>query len=763
MLKKIVAIKNVGKFKNSVAQGNPQLAKHTLIVGANGYGKTTICAILRSLQTGDAAYIIGRKTLGVTAPASVELLFDAGAVRFDGTSWGVAHPNLAIYDGTFITENVHSGEVVEIDHKRNLYRVIIGQEGVHLAEEDSRLAKESRAKTGEITAAAAVLQAHVPVGMNLEGFLALPADPDIDTKIIKQKRALDAVRQASEIQARPALSEIILPILPDGFSALLAKTIDNITEGAEQQLAAQLAAHHMMADGESWIAQGMAYINDDKCPFCGRQGIQGLSLISAYQAVFSTAYKALKADVASMRNQIAQQFGDRTIGVLNTLAERNRGNIDFWGHYCAFDSLPLSVPESLPDAIRTVGQAAIALLNRKALATLEPVPLDHAFNMAINACAVAQREAMATNAAIQGVNALITAKKVETGAADVKGAEGELNRLIAIKKRHEQSVAHACTAYIGLEAAKNAIDIQKEDGRARLEEHTNRVVRPYERRINHFLDAFNAGFRIAETKHSYPGGIATSSYRLVINQIPIDVGDGHTPPDQPSFKNTLSSGDRTTLALSFFLAHLERDAEKAQKLVIFDDPFNSQDAFRRRQTVHEIMKVARACAQVIVLSHDATFLKHIWEKAPAAERVSLQIYDAHAQGAKISIVDLDKACQGRIASELDDLQSYLATGAGNPIDLIKKMRVVSETHCHTTYPTCFCANDYLGDMLRKIREGGEDHLVQPLYDELDQINEYTKQYHHGEGTAEPTTYQIDPVELTGFVRRTLKIANALQA
>jgi hypothetical protein len=66
-------------------------------------------------------------------------------------------------------------------------------------------------------------------------------------------------------------------------------------------------------------------------------------------------------------------------------------------------------------------------------------------------------------------------------------------------------------------------------------------------------------------------------------------------------------------------------------------------------------------------------------------------------------------------------------------------------------------------MLRKIREGGEDHLVQPLYDELDPINEYTKQYHHGEGTAEPTTYQIDPVELTGFVRRTLKIANALQA
>lgn len=762
MLRKFIAIKNVGRFKNSAVQGNPQLAKHTLIVGANGYGKTTICAILRSLKTGDAAYIIGRKTLGVAAPTSVELLFDAEAVRFNGTSWDVANPNLAIFDGTFITENVHSGEIVEIDHKRNLYRVIIGQDGVRLAEEDSRLARESRAKTGEITAAARVVEAHIPGGMTIERFLALPDDPDIDTKIISQKRALEAVRQASQIQARPALSEITFPVLPDGFSALLAQTIDDVTESAEQELAAQLAAHHMLADGESWIAQGMAYIHDDKCPFCGRQGIQGLSLISAYRGVFSTAYKALKADVASMIIQIAQQFSDRTIGALNTLAEKNRGNIDFWGHYCAFDPLPLNVPESLSDAILTVGQTALPLLNRKALAPLEPVPLDDAFNEAVNAYAVAQREAVAANTAIQGVNALITAKKVETGATNVRVAEGELNRLMAIKKRHEQTVAGACTAYITLVGAKNTIDIQKEAARARLEDHTKRVVRPYERRINHFLDAFNAGFRIAETKHSYPGGIATSSYQLVINQIPIDVGDGRTPPDQPSFKNTLSSGDRTTLALSFFLAHLERDPERAQKIVIFDDPFNSQDAFRRRQTVHEIMKVARNCAQVIVLSHDATFLKHIWEKAPAAERCSLQIFDAHVQGAKISIIDLDEACKGRIASELDDLQSHLVTGAGDPIDLIKKMRVVSETHCLTTYPACFCANDWLGDMLRKIRDGGADHPAQPLYDELDLINEYTAPYHHGEGSTESTP-SIDTTELSGFIRRTLKIVNALQA
>jgi hypothetical protein len=66
-------------------------------------------------------------------------------------------------------------------------------------------------------------------------------------------------------------------------------------------------------------------------------------------------------------------------------------------------------------------------------------------------------------------------------------------------------------------------------------------------------------------------------------------------------------------------------------------------------------------------------------------------------------------------------------------------------------------------MVEKIRTGGEDHPAQALYDELDQINGYTSQYHHGENMADTTPDQIDPSELTGFTRRTLRIVNALQA
>lgn len=761
MLKKIITIKNVGRFRNSAAPGNPQLARHTFIAGANGYGKTTLCAVLRSLQTGDPAHVVGRKTLGVNDAPMIELLLDSGHARFDGTAWNATKPEIAIFDGVFVAENVHSGEVVDIDHKRNLYRVIVGDAGVKLAAQDAELAAESRAKTGEISAAAKAVQTHVPANMKLDVFIALPETADIAAQIEVQARSVEALRQSGALRARPILSELAIPVLPEGFHDLLALTIDDIAQDAEQQLSAHLAAHGMAANEGNWIANGLGHATDT-CPFCG-QDIRGLPLIAAFRAVFSERYKALVGDVATMRTGVARDMGDAVLAHLCTVAEQNNSGVEFWQKYCAIDAAAVGLPAEAVEAIRAFAVEAIRLLDRKATAPLEPIALDECFNAAQAAYDSAATALAVVNTAIRAANIIIADKKAAADAGDLKAAEAELSRMTAIQIRHRADVSELCAAYTKLSSEKTSIEVRKEAVRKQLDSHTKTVVKPYERRINDHLAVFNAGFNITETKHAYPGGVATSSYQLVINDTAVDLGDSKTPGDRPSFKNTLSAGDRTTLALAFFLAHLERDPTAPGKLVVFDDPFNSQDAFRRRQTVHEIMKVASKCAQVIVLSHDATFLKQVWDKSPAAERIALTLADHRAQGSKIMKVDLENACRGRTATDIDDLQTYLTTGAGGMLDIIRKMRVILETYCRTTYPGSFLADDWLGDMVRKIREGGDIHPAQALYDELDQINGYTSQYHHGENVSDATPDQIDPSELTGFTKRTLRIVNALQA
>ncbi len=69
----------------------------------------------------------------------------------------------------------------------------------------------------------------------------------------------------------------------------------------------------------------------------------------------------------------------------------------------------------------------------------------------------------------------------------------------------------------------------------------------------------------------------------------------------------------------------------------------------------------------------------------------------------------------------------------------------------------------LGEIVFKTREGGIQHPVHPLLDELDQINDYSRDHHHGDDPTDGVPDQTDDTELKGYVRKTLRISNNLQA
>jgi wobble nucleotide-excising tRNase len=516
--------------------------------------------------------------------------------------------------------------------------------------------------------------------------------------------------------------------------------------------------------GQSWLVEGVGYIAEENCPFCG-QSLEGLQLVRAYKAVFGASYKTLKADVAALRVEADDAFGDRAVGTLENAIEQNRSSVEFWRRYCTLDTSGLTSPVEVGARFRRLHEAIMALLDRKARAPLEVVRLDEAPAGVLDAYQESREALEAHNAAVRSANGIIEATRAQIGTADEKTLEEQLTKLRAIKRRQESQALGACATYIQLREEKDQIETAKSAVRAKLNAQTEKVVKPYEARLNEYLARFNAGFRIAQTKHVYAGGYqAASTYQIVINNTAIELGDGKTAAVKPRFATTLSAGDRSTLALAFFLAHLDHDPELAERIVVFDDPFTSQDSFRRQWTVQEIKRKGTASAQVIVLSHDAGFLRQIWDTCPPDQRAALQIVDQGDHGCKIVAVDLADACKGRAASELDDLIAYQAGGAAKARDVIKKIRMVLETYCRTAYQGQFTGDDNLGDIVGKVRTAGEQHPAWALHDRLDVINDYSAQHHHGEEPADGTSAdQIGETELKGFVRDTLRIANNLQA
>ena len=758
MIKKIVKIKSVGRFVSYRASGDVELKRNNLVFGENGRGKTTLCAVLRSLQSGDPAHIAGRRTLGgADSPEVTLLLSDGSPAIFNNGAWTVTVPQIAIFDATFVSENVHSGDVVDIDHRRSLYSVIVGEHGVKLAKQIDDLDGRIRSKNTDIREKAAELQAYAP-GLTADTFVALEQDAAIDEKITAKEKELEGARQAAQIKVRSGLSTLTMPSFPrTDLETLLNKTVEGIAADAERQVIDKIRAHAMHDRGQGWLAEGLGYIKFNTCPFCNQSLDGAASMITAYRDFFSKAYNDLRKDIATLRAQITTVLDEREASKIDRAMDQNVTSVEFWSRFCEI-APPAWDGTAAGEALHALRRATLTLLDRKTALPLERVVPDSTFNDALAAWEATRKSSIIYNQTVRTANAVIAAKKTAAGATDTQVLERELVRLRAIKKRYEPNVNQACLDYTASVAEKNDLEISKSALRAQLDKHTGEVIDQYQQTINQLLADFQTGFTITGTSHDYRGGVPSSNYQILINNTPVDLGDSETPLDEPSFRNTLSAGDKSTLALAFFLAQLAHDPDKANKIVIFDDPFNSQDSFRKDRTIHQMKKCGQECAQVIALSHDPYFLKRIWDRLyTPADRKCLEMARIGQTNTTICEWDIEKPTQDHYKPDRNAITTYLNDRDGQPHHVVQKIRPVLETYCKLLGGGTLVESDTLGTIIVKIRNAGAGHQLFPLCEDLEQLNEYTKRYHHGENPQSAATEPINDTELQGYVRRTLEM------
>ncbi len=314
MIEKFISIKNIGRFRDCTPRGDVTLRKLSLLFAENGRGKTTLCAILRSLQSGRPEFIIERRSLGTSDPTSAKIRLSGNNFTFGVNGWSDIHPDIAVFDSVFVHDNVYAGNYVDHDHKKNLYRVIVGSQGVLLAKQIEDLDSKIRDANNDIRRRKLAVSQRVPNGVALEDYLAWQTDVNIETKIQKKSAEIAKLQRtqekATEIQSKELLSTVSLPDFPADFMPILTRELVDVTADAESHVRQQIADHNMGFHGETWLSQGLGFVAFEKCPFCG-QGISGNELIAYYRTHFNVAYKNLKQEVAQLTQNVINSIGER--------------------------------------------------------------------------------------------------------------------------------------------------------------------------------------------------------------------------------------------------------------------------------------------------------------------------------------------------------------------------------------------------------------------------------------------------------------------
>ena len=758
MIDRFRLLRNIGQF-DSVTATAYAFQRLTLLYAENGRGKTTLSAIFRSLAQDRPDLILERHRLAAAHPPEV-IIDCAGGPQpaiFQSGAWNRRLPSLAVFDDAFVDENVCSGLSVEAEHRQNLHELIIGAQGVALNQQLQAFVTQIEAHNAELRTRAAAVPAAAMGGMTIDAFCALQPRPNIDADIQEAERALQAAREQTPIREARPFEAITLPAFDTAaIERVLLRDLPDLDTAAATRVQEHLS--RMPAGSEAWVADGMRRIppGGRECPFCA-QDMTASPVLAHYRAFFSEEYRNLKDSIGRLANSIDQAHSDNGPITLERALRTGSERRAFWARFADMPEIALD-STAVTEDWRRARQLIATTLAAKAATPLDRMELSEETKAAIAAYDLHRTDAADLSGQLLAANRNINIIKEQAAAGNVTARGADLVRLQATKARQDPNVAPLCDAYAAEKTAKNATEQQRDQARQALEQYRRNVFPNYQNAINQYLARFNAGFRLEQIQPTNTRGGSACSYSLRINNVVVpvtaDAGSG-----QPAFSNTLSSGDRNTLALAFFFSCLDQDPDLSGKVIVIDDPVSSLDDNRSLTTVQEIRRLLPRVAQVIILSHSKPFLCQTWESSDPTQRTALQVRREGPTSSTIDAWNVDADLITEYDRRHEKLRTYVQTGAtGNLRDIAVDIRPTLEYFCRVAYPANYPPGDLLGNFRDRCQTRlNQGNPIMPAADvqELRDLTDYGNRFHHNSNPHGYLTVVVTDAELQGFVQRTL--------
>ena len=766
MIEQFDVISNLGQFANWRNDHQTRLARLTLIFAENAKGKTTLTNILRSLSLNEPDILLGRRRIRSNSPPFVKITTteSSSPFIFNQINWSTSFPGIHIFDEVFIDTTVYSGMVVTPSHRSVMHDLVNGPQGASLQFRAQNLRAKRQTYRDKITELENSIRRFVPAGMQITEFLALEPVDDLVQKIIEVDAAISAHRSREVINSTDSFTLLSLPTIDiNDFDNILSSSLDRVQNNTMARVRDHVAS--LSGNAEGWIQAGLEHFNqtrhgiDHTCPFC-LQSIDNSPIFEAYSVYFGEQYNRVVNDFQTRVNPITDSFGQQSQATALSSCQRNAQSRVFWESHGINAVLEID-EDAIVETWNDTSTRINTLVEQKRQDILTSVSVTDLDRQALIEWNRLSRETRSYDREVVTANNAIQELKERVATTTLTELTDRKAQLEAVRIRFQPEVKNLCDAHSSANDQRNQA---KEDLRVcteQLDQHRRTAFATYQDDVNQILRS-TTNFEISSLEPANRRQDYYSIYGLKIlnSEIPLTPRDGDPPG--PIFSNTLSAGDRSSLAFAFYLASLKTFDELSDTILVFDDPLSSQDETRTRDTITNIVSNVLEAQQVIVLSHRRDFLAQIWDDAnslrglDSSDIVSFEITGGNES--RIEPWNIQEYREGDRRRMEKEFELFISERRGDKEKILSNIRPFLEQHLQHTYSTFVNTHQRLGDMITVLSDPVQTvglNISQSTIAELKRINEYTRQFMHGDVLINRD--EINGEQLAIFVKRTLDL------
>ena len=171
MLSKVLGIKGIGLLHDVKGGAKNPFRKATLLYAENGRGKSTFASLLTSCATNDAELVEERVTIDAGVKPSARLMFGNSEASYKDATWSGHQPEIIVYDGSFVDDNVHTGLEVTPSQRANLLDFALGANAVKARADETRATDREKDASQAVRSLKAELQS---VGQGRNALTSVP-------------------------------------------------------------------------------------------------------------------------------------------------------------------------------------------------------------------------------------------------------------------------------------------------------------------------------------------------------------------------------------------------------------------------------------------------------------------------------------------------------------------------------------------------------------------------------------------------------------